>query len=190
MIKIGYQGDVGSNSEAAAENFISKLKLDKNCCELFPLISSANVLKHLEGSKIDYGVMAVKNSTAGIVRETADAIRDKKLTVISSVTLPVHHCIFIKQHVTPEEITVIVSHPQALKQTVKNRKTMFEKWQEKEVEDTAIAARKLKENVYPDNYAVICRENAGKNNGLKMIAKNIEDNTENKTTFNLYKKSL
>lgn len=37
IIKIGYQGDVGIDSEAAAENSMNELKSNKDCCELLLL---------------------------------------------------------------------------------------------------------------------------------------------------------
>ena len=67
-MKIGYQGIQGSNSEKAAKEFIKKNNL-KNV-ELIPLVNSEQVVRSILEKKIEYGVMAIKNSIAGNVKET------------------------------------------------------------------------------------------------------------------------
>lgn len=185
MIKIGYQGDIGSNSEEAASKFIQQLGIKDY--ELIPLISSKNVIKYFVNKEIDYAVLAVKNSITGTVVETAEALIGHNLTILDSLELPIHHCLFIKQGVSFDKINTVASHIQALKQTREHRLAMFPNLVELEVEDTAVAAIKLANDTYPDNYAVICRKNAGLDNGLVLLAENIEDDSNNRTTFFIYK---
>lgn len=86
-----------------------------------------------------------------------------------------------------EEIKFITSHIQALRQTENNRKLSFPNWSEQETNDTASAARNLSQGVLPDDYAVICRKNAGEKYGLKLVCENIEDDENNRTEFRVYK---
>ena len=86
-MKIGYQGDIGSNSEEAVRLFVEKLNIRD--FELIPLISSKNVVNYLAEGKIDFGVCAVYNSIGGIVLETKEAtdsldliIKDKYKKII------------------------------------------------------------------------------------------------------------
>ena len=185
MIKIGYQGDVGSNSEEAARQFAVRNNIAD--AEYIPLISSAKVTAALADGNIQYGVCAVRNSTAGTVIETAEAVKGRMFTTADSLELPIHHCLFKKSGAQEEKLDTVVSHIQALNQTRKTRMEKFPHLKESEAADTALAAIDLAENVYPDNYAVICRKNAGIENGLELMAENIEDDPGNITEFSLFK---
>ncbi|ORX44872.1 hypothetical protein BCR36DRAFT_585980 [Piromyces finnis] len=81
-----------------------------------------------------------------------------------------------------------MSHPQALRQTKCTREKNFKWLSELEVDDQAKAAKCLSEGQYPENYAVICRKNAGENVGLTLIAESIEDDPTNETTFGIFVK--
>ena len=81
----------------------------------------------------------------------------------------------------------MASHPQALRQTVNTRKEKFPTLTEHEIEDTAIGAEMLAKGTLPETTAAICSVRAGKLWNLEMIAENIEDSSENRTTFWLLK---
>lgn len=187
MIKIGYQGEIGSNSEEAALKFAEEQGFSEGEFELIPLVESKNVISNLKQKKIQYGIVATRNSFAGTVKETYEAVKDEYLQLVSTVILPIHHCIFITPNKNAEDISFVVSHIQALNQTRANRNMLYPKWEEKEANDTAAAARNLAHGLYPDNYAVICRKNAGEQYGLQLLKENIEDSSDNKTEFRVFK---
>lgn len=83
-MKIGFQGDLFSNSEEASLQFskICGLKIDK----FMPLISSKRVVESLLNKEIDYGVLAIQNKIAGIVKETEEALTKKNRTCRYSFT--------------------------------------------------------------------------------------------------------
>ncbi len=189
MIKIGYQGEVGSNNEVAAIQFAKDMGFESQNCEFIPLVEAKYVISSLKSGKIDYGVVATRNSIAGTVKETYEAIKDEYLEFMETVILPIHHCVFVKDGVSLENITTIVSHIQALDQTRETRAKEFPGWVEKESNDTASAARNLAQGALPDNCAVICRKDAGEKYGLKLVRENIEDIRNNKTEFRVFKKS-
>ena len=186
MIRIGYQGEVGSNSEEAAKQFVNKCCYPAGKYILIPLTSSKNVSSFLSSKEIDVGIMAIKNTIAGVVKETEEALQTIELQVIDTISITIHHCVFAKQNIRKEQITTIVSHIQALSQTKHNRAILFPNCSEQEFEDTASAARNLAQNLFPDNYAVLCRKNAGEQYGLKLIAENTEDCKDNKTEFGIF----
>lgn len=55
MIRVGYQGIEGSNSEEAARKIAKQLKLSEY--ELTPLVTSKMVIDKLKRNEIDYGVV-------------------------------------------------------------------------------------------------------------------------------------
>lgn len=180
-MKIGFQGDLFSNSEEASQIFAKKMHFEN--VEFIPLISSKNVVENLITKKIDYGVMATKNSIVGDVVETIDALTSK-IKCISLVEIPIHHCLFKKTPIS--RIEYIASHIQALNQTRKTRELLFKNICEVECLDTALAAKMLAFGEYPENYGVICRQNAGEFYNLTLVQKNIEDTPLNQTTFGLF----
>jgi prephenate dehydratase len=156
--------------------------------ELLPLISSQNVIDNLKTGQINYGVVAIRNSIGGRVEETYDAIKDENLEVVAEETLAIHHCLFKKnKDVRDEEINLIISHVQALKQTEKSLGFLYPSIKTMEIEDTAIGARKLAEGIYDDKTAVICRKNAGERFGLVLVKEDIEDSKDNRTEFKMFR---
>lgn len=180
-MKIGFQGDIGSNAEYAAQKLIKKFNLKEAC--LIPLTTSQNVVAALSKQNIDYGVMATKNSLAGDVTETTNALTDN-IELEDTIEIAVHHCIFTKS--PKSQISHIASHIQALKQTAATRKKILPQATEVECADTALAAKMLYQGDYPEDYAVICRKNIGLKYGLHLFKENIEDAHPNKTTFGLF----
>lgn len=185
MIKIGYQGIPGSNSEEVAKQFANKNLLEEY--SLIPLISSYFVTKNLKNNDIDFGVMAVYNTLGGEVKETKKAIEFENFIEVDEITIPIHHCLF-KRKDFKGEIKVIISHEQALLQTKQNRKNLYPNCKEKIYMDTALAAKDLSEGNLNQNVGILCRKNAGEMyNNLELMKENLEDNSNNFTTFKIYK---
>ena len=95
------------------------------------------------------------------------------------------HSLFTKNK--NDQIKFVASHIQALNQTKGTRQKLIPNATEIECTDTAYAAKMLAEEKYPNTYAIICRKNTGLFYNLFLLAENIEDNPENKTTFGLFK---
>ena len=185
MEKVGYMGIPGSFSEIAAEKLLEQVNwTDK---ELVPLVCAKNILEELQKGTITYGVLGVKNSSAGPVSEFVETFSDITYEKLGEYVLPIHHCLFKKKEKGMDELTTVASHPQALKQTEQTRKRDYPELKEQAIEDTAIGAEWLAKGILPDTTAVICSINAGKSWGLDLIAENIEDSSENRTTFWLVK---
>lgn len=181
---VGYQGIEGSFSEEATIEFEKRLG---KSFEKVGLVTSEKVVDSLLSEKINYGVLATENTTAGVVEETRIALDKIEYEIIDSLKLPIHHCVYIRKDKNVRDIEAIVSHEQAIKQTVTNREKMYPNIKTIEVEDTAIAAKMLFDGKINDNYAVICSKRGGEINNLKLIGENIEDSDTNMTTFILVK---
>lgn len=185
MDKVGYMGIPGSFSEIAAEILVEQAGMKE--IELVPLVCAKNILKALREGSIAYGVLGVKNSTAGPVSEFVNAFENVEYELLGEYVLPIHHCLFKKHGVDIALLTEVATHPQALRQTDHTRTEHWPQLKEKSIEDTAIGAEWLAKGELPETTAVICSINAGTSWGLDLIAENIEDSSENKTTFWLLK---
>ena len=80
----------------------------------------------------------------------------------------------------------MVSHEQALKQTKATIQKLLPDVKTEAIEDTAIGAYRLANGELEDNVAVICRKNAGEDNGLYLVKENINDSEDNVTEFYMY----
>lgn len=185
MERVGYMGIPGSFSEIAAEKLLEQMGMDQ--AELVPLVCAKNILEALQEGSIQYGVLGVRNTTAGPVSEFIHAFGDVAYDLLGEYVLPIHHCLFKKAEMSMGQLKEVASHPQAIRQTYKTRARHWSKLAGKEIEDTAIGAEWLAKGVLPETTAVICSIKAGTSWGLDLVAENIEDSSENKTTFWLLK---
>ena len=185
MVTIGYQGVEGSNSEEAARQLAEKHKFRNYT--LMPLVSSFNVLDNVIKKRIDYGVVAVSNNKGGIVEESKTVLDHLNIPKFDTITIPITHFLFVKNDsINFKDIKEIASHPQAFKQCKNTLKENFASCRLVTDEDTATAARKLSLGILPKTTAVLCRKNAGLMNCLHLLVSNLEDKTDNKTTFEMY----
>lgn len=185
-VRVGYQGDVGSNSEDAARRILGRMGVAD--FEMVPLVSSANVMGQLKRGEIDLGVVAVKNSTGGIVRETLDVIRNEHLELVSTEVLYIRHCLFKKSvHVPNEEVTRVISHEQALRQCARHLSEVVPNAVPEPIADTAIGAKYLAQGEYDDRTAVLCSRSAGDAQGLFLEREDMQDDSENRTEFRMFR---
>ena len=185
MEKVGYMGVPGSFSEIAAEKLLDQAHITD--AELIPLVCAKNILEALKEKTIAYGVLGVENSTAGPVSEFVETFSQVTYEKLGEYILPIHHCLFKKPGIQTEALTEVASPPQALRQTDHTRAAAYPSLREREIEDTAIGAEWLAKGELPDTTAVICSINAGRAWNLDLLAENIEDSSENRTTFWLLK---
>ena len=184
-IKIGYQGIPGSNTHSAVLQLAGELY--GNNFELFPLVSSRNVVSSLSTHKIDLGLMATETAVVGSVPETKEAFLSCPISLsqVGEIYLDIHHCLFALSHNT-SEISGIASHPEALRECSEYLRKQFPHASLIPVEDTALSARKLAGGGYSAGTAVICSKKAGEDNHLSLLAENIENLEHNWTRFQLF----
>lgn len=141
----------------------------------------------IENGDADYGVLPVENSTAGSVSDVYDLILKHRFYIIKSLDLPIHYYLASIPQANLEDIEEVWSHPQALAQcsdklTANNYKTL-------QSANTAIAARDVA-NSKRINLAAVCNYSAVKEYGLKVLAENYENRSDNTTRFIVISKKL
>lgn len=184
IMKIAYQGLEGSFSESAAIKLAEQEGLVGY--ELLPVASSENVCHNLEEGIADYGVVAIENSTKGVVYETKEALEKRDFEHISRVAIPIFQCLFkLSADIPDDTIKFVASHEQALDQCKNTIDLIFPGIQRTIVEDTALAAKRLKEGIFNPDSAVICSKRAGEIYNLCAIKEDIQDNSGNTTYFSL-----
>jgi prephenate dehydratase len=180
-MKIGYQGYVGSNCEKIANMYNEEFCNGKS--EVIPLITSENVVSALEDGSITEGVLAERNSIAGIVYETANALKTKDYKIIKEYELPISHSVYMRPNADKRKIKRVFGHIQALNQCKVYLKNNFYDIELKVINDGAKVAEELCSDKYTDRDAVVCPKGTGELYGLELIKDNIEDKEDNKTKF-------
>jgi len=185
-MKIGIMGDKGSFSEEAAFQYIRQKKI-KNY-QIKYLITAANVAKELLAAKINLGLLPISNTTAGIVEEAVNVLNKHQYQLQATFNMLIKHFLLVKKGKRKNDIKKIVSHIQPLLQCKKYLQKNWPLTKKVEYSDTAKAAKDLSIGKINENCAVIAPFNCAAFYHLSILARNIQDNKNNITTFLVIKK--
>lgn len=140
-----------------------------------------DAMEEVAEGKADYAVLPIENSTAGIVADIYDLLTQYSLYIVGEQIIRVEHVLLGLEGASLEQIQTVCSHPQGLAQCGR----FLEEhpwWKTEQVQNTAGAAKKVKEEMNPYQAAIASRE-AGKVFGLSVLAENICHNGQNVTRF-------
>lgn len=180
-MKYGIMGAKGSFSEQAARHFCAQNK--DNSCDIVYLVSAEKVLSALESGDVDMAVFPIENSNGGVVIEAIYAMARHQFTVTQLFEIEVKHNLLVMPGVKANDIKVVSSHDQALKQCRMYLKRVWPTVELKEYADTALAAKDLHEGILSKDTAVIAPRVAAELYGLEILEEGIQDLKFNYTTF-------
>ena len=178
--KIAFQGEKGAYSHIAIVEAFKDVDI-KNC-ESFE--ETFRLAHEDESYKI---IIPIENSLAGRVADIHYLLTKYKLQIYSELFQNVEHCLIAKQEAKIEDIKYVRSHAQAIAQCQNiikknNFKTIISI-------DTAGSAKDLSENK-DISIAAIASELSATIYNLKVLKKNIEDETGNVTRFLIMGKGI
>ena len=178
--KIAFQGEAGAYSHIAC-NEVFKDSIIKNCTsfeETFKLAYDD------ESYKI---IIPLENSLAGRVADIHYLLPKYKLQIYGEHFQTVEHCLLGKKDTELKDIKFVRSHAQAIGQC----QNIIKKNKFKSIisADTAGSAKDLANNK-DKSIAAIASELAAKIYDLKILEKNIEDETGNVTRFLIMGKNV
>ncbi|XP_076915376.1 arogenate dehydratase/prephenate dehydratase 1, chloroplastic-like [Bidens hawaiensis] len=107
--RVAYQGSPGAYSETAA------LKAYP-ICKTVPCDRIELVFKAVELWLVDKGLLPIENSISGSIHQNYDLLLHHRLHIVGEVELVINHCLLGLPGVTKEELTHVLSHPQALEE--------------------------------------------------------------------------
>lgn len=171
---VGYLGPKGSFSHQVAQKAFPEANL-----ESYPNITE--VIKAYERGQVDLSIVPVENSIEGSVHETLDYLfHQSQIQAVAELIQPIKQQLLACQ--TDGPIETIFSHPQALAQS---KVYILEHYPNAKLEitaSTAAAARLVAE--HPEEpYAAIAPETAAEEYGLQLVARDIQEISENFTRF-------
>jgi prephenate dehydratase len=179
-IKIAFQGEKGAYSHIACEEIYKGAEV-KNCStfeETFKIAFEDENFK---------AIIPLENSLAGRVADIHYLLPKYKLQIYGEHFQNVEHCLLSKQEAALKDIKYIRSHAQAIGQC----QNIIKKNNFKPIisADTAGSAKDLSEGK-DKSVAAIASELAAKIYGLKILKKNIEDESGNVTRFLIMGKNV
>ncbi|RYL94784.1 prephenate dehydratase [Sporolactobacillus sp. THM7-4] len=173
-MKVAYLGPEGTFSEEAAVQFFTAADT------FMPQDSMADVLQSVCSGSADKGIVPIENSIAGTIDTSIDGLLTYHLFIEADVIFPISLNLIGTENSKIDSIRKVVSITPALDQCrafIREKGLMCDR-----VGSTAMAARVVKEQNSPE-VAAIASKWVADIYGLKLIASDIQDNSQNHTRF-------
>jgi len=168
-----YLGPQGTFSQEAAVKHFGGL------AALAPCSSIDEVFRRVETGAAGYGVVPVENSTEGAIGRTLDLLLSTPAQVCGEIMLPIRQCLMAKGD-RLAGIRKVYSHAQSLSQCQQWLARNLPRAERVAVVSNAEAARLAARE---RSAAAIGPRTAAALYGLKLLARNIEDEAKNTTRF-------
>ena len=171
---VGYLGPKGSFSHQVAQKAFPEANLE-------PYPNITEVIMAYERGQVDLSIVPVENSIEGSVHETLDYLfHQAQIQAVAELIQPIKQQLLACQ--TDGPIETIFSHPQALAQSKTYIQEHYPYVKLEVTASTAAAARLVAE--HPEEpYAAIAPETAAEEYGLQLVARDIQEMSENFTRF-------
>jgi chorismate mutase / prephenate dehydratase len=144
-----------------------------------PLASIDEVFHEVESGSADFGMVPIENSTEGTVNHTLDRFLNSPLKICGEVELRIHHNLMGLMN-SLGRIVRICSHPQSLAQCRGWLDEHLPNVEQVPVSSNAEGARRARDET---GTAAIAGQTAAEVYGLKVLASEIEDRSDNTTRF-------
>lgn len=175
--KVSYLGPEGTYTEEAAQFFYP------NAASLVPEATVTEAITDVAEGKADFAVIPQENTIGGAVTNYVDAlIAEEKVFVVGEVILPINQTLMGVPGASLEDIKLVCSHAQGIKQSEEWRKENLPDAQTQEMDSTAAAASYVAETG-DKTIAAVAAPGAANLYGLEVLAENVQITDANKTRF-------
>ena len=175
-MRVAFLGPSGTNTQEAAVQYFGSAFEPLPCGTVDEVC--ATVARGAGAAGADYGVIAVENSTQGIVSANLDLLANSGITICAEIALVIHHCLLANTDLG--QITKVYSHEQALAQC---RGWLAGHLPGATLVPVTSTARGAELAAQEPGAAGISAGIAANIYGLQIVAANIEDLSNNKTRF-------
>jgi len=172
-LDIAFLGPEGTFTQTAVHKHFG------HSVSMLALATIDQVFHEVESGTCHYGVVPIENSIEGMINHTHDLMLTSPLRICGEIEVRIHHFLMNRSG-TLEDVKTIYSHQQSLAQCrgwLDNHLPMIVR---NTVNSNAEAARIAGED---PAVAAVAGEAAAEVYGLKLIARNIEDEPNNTTRF-------
>ncbi len=173
--RIVFQGVEGAYSQQAMREYFGA------DCNGRPVPTWKDAMEAIKNQEADYAVLPIENSSAGIVSENYDLLVEYDNYIVGEQIIRIDHALLGLPDADMSDISCVFSHPQALMQC---GEYLFSHpdWEKISVKNTALAAKKVKEDGLRSQAAIASTLTADIY-GLKILDQGIQDNKNNSTRF-------
>ena len=171
---VAFQGEPGAFSQEALHRWAGP------DTESVPSETFRDAFLAVSEGRAASALLPIENSTTGSIHPVYDLLLEYPLTIQAEVILPVRHVLMAPPGTTLRDIREVASHPQALAQC--SRWIASHGWEPVAVNDTAGAARALRDAPVPGRAAIASRAAAALY-GLDVVTQDVQDVVHNYTRF-------
>ena len=172
-LKVAFLGPEGTFTQTAVLTHFG------HSVRALPLASIDEVFHEVEAASADFGVVPIENSTEGTVNHTLDRFLLSPLKICGEVELRIHHNLMGLMS-SLGRVVRICSHPQSLAQCRAWLEEHLPNVEQVPVSSNAEGARRARDE---QGTAAIAGQTAAEVYGLKVLAAEIEDRSDNTTRF-------
>lgn len=177
MEKIGYLGPKGTFTHDAA-----LIRARETNGQLIEYDSIQELIYAVAEGEVSESVVPIENAMEGTVNLTIDIlVHEVNLNIVKELVIPIQHCLMARSGIKIEDITKVLSHPQALAQCRKFLNSQLKNVKRETTESTAAAAVLVRDSGLP--WAAIANFRAAQIYGLDILKKGIQDHNGNSTRF-------
>ena len=173
-MRVVFQGVKGAYSEAAMIAFFG------DNVPSFNVGTFRDAMRSVDEGSANYAVLPIENSSAGIVSANYDLLSEFEDYIVGEQIIEIDNCLLGLPDAEEEDIEAVYSHPQALMQS--SRYLSLHDWKQIDFENTAMAARKIRDDG-DKHQAAVASSRAAELYGLKIIKRNINFSDGNSTRF-------
>lgn len=168
-----YQGVPGAWSEQAAASLYPG-------AEYRPVNRFEDVFTAVKNGEVNYGIVPIENSKTGAIGETYDLLRKYGCYIVGRTWVSIRQNLVGLPGTALNDIREVLSHPEGLKQC--SRFLHQRPWEQTACRNTAVAARQVAQGADPKKAAIASRR-AAELYGLEVLAPDIMDAADNRTSF-------
>src|ERR1700728_2955620 len=172
-LKVAFLGPEGTFTQSAV------FKHFGHSVRALALATVDEVFQEVESGNADFGVVAIENSSEGMITNTLDRFLASPLRICGEVELRIHHCLMGKMDALTRVLRVC-SHGQALAQCRGWLDEHLHDAQRVPVPSNAEGARRARDE---HGSAAIAGETAAEVYGLNILVREIEDRADHAPRF-------
>jgi prephenate dehydratase len=176
-VRVGFLGPSGTFAEEALRASAP------DGVEEVPFATVWDTVMAVQERSVDQAVVPIENSLEGSVTTTLDALAGEgsDVRIVAEVVRPITHCLIARAGVEIDEVTRVLSHPQALAQCAR---FLHERLDHAGTEVAASTAEAVRSAVAsPEPLAAIGTRLAAELYGGSVLAEGVEDRPDNLTRF-------
>ena len=176
--KVVYHGVEGAYGHQAMSGYFG------SSVQSFNVPTFRKCMEAVKNGEADYGILPIENSSTGIITDVYDLLGEYDNYIVGEYVVRVSHALMACPGTSIDQIQTVYSHPQGLLQC---RNYLEDKsWKQVSVENTALAAKKVKDD-QDLTQAAIASANAAQFHGLEILESEINDINNNSTRFIIIK---